>query len=108
MPAQSTQSTQSEQLGYDTGASGEAQGNFGSVARQLEALINSHNADVRRAMEQYFAEGVSDAFTGKAARWHHAANQVTHIINLVRSTMSENDGIAGTAQARAMGAVDSI
>lgn len=99
---------QSDQLGYDTGASGEAQGNFAVVAAQLTQLINQHNADVTRAMGDYYAEGVSDAFQGKADRWFAAANHVTSIIGLVQRTMAENDGIGGQGQARAQQAVDSI
>jgi hypothetical protein len=99
---------QSDQLGYDTGASGEAQANFAAVAGRLTQLINQHNADVTRAMGDYYAEGVSDEFKGKADRWFKAANQVTSIIGIVQRTMSENDGIGGQGQARAQQAVDSI
>lgn len=99
---------QSEQLGYDTGASGETQSNLNAVGGRLLSLINQHNADVARAMANYEAEGVSAAFQGKADRWFSAANHVTSIVHLVQRTMSENDDLGAHGQARAQQAVDSI
>lgn len=49
-----------EQRSYDTGASEGAQSNFEQVASRLESLISQRDTDVRNAMAQYQADGVSE------------------------------------------------
>lgn len=97
-----------DQIGYDTGASGQAQGDFQAVASELTQLINDHNANVNSALQSYSAEQVSETFGLKSNRWVTASNQVTSIINLIQRTMGENDGTAAHGQQQAQAAVDSI
>lgn len=89
-----------DQIGYDTGASGQAQGDFQAVASELTQLINDHNANVNSALQNYSAEQVSETFGLKSNRWVTASNQVTSIINLIQRTMGENDGTAATVSSR--------
>jgi hypothetical protein len=93
---------------YDTGASGEAQANLATVVARLEALLNRRDADVKAAMADFQADGVSDAYHGKEVRWHRAGGEVRQIIALVKTTLERNDGTAHETLARAKAAVDSI
>ena len=93
---------------YDTGASQEAQGNLHTIIARLEALINQRDADVKQAMSDFQADGVSDAYHAKEQRWNSAAGEVRAIIALVRTTLEQNDGTAQTTLSRAKGAVDAI
>jgi hypothetical protein len=93
---------------YDTAASQEAQGNLHTVIARLEALINQRDADVKQAMSDFAADGVSDQYHGKELRWNTAAGEVRSIIGLVRTTLEQNDGTAQTTLSRAKGAVDAI
>jgi hypothetical protein len=93
---------------YDTGASQEAQANLHTVVARLEALIARRDADVKRAMADFQADGVSDAYAAKEQRWSTAAAEVRSIVALVRTTMERNDDTATTTLARARGAVEAI
>jgi hypothetical protein len=93
---------------YDTGASGEAQANIHTIVSRLEALIGTHDTDVKTAMADYEATGVSDEYHAKEIKWHNAANEVREIIRLVRTTLEQNDGTAQSTLARARAAVDNI
>jgi hypothetical protein len=93
---------------YSLAASGDAQANFNSVAARLEALISQRDADVRAAMADYVAAGVSDEYAGKEQRWHVVAEQVGSIITALRTNMSQNDGSAQQSMSRAGAAVAGI
>lgn len=93
---------------YDAAASQEAQDNFNRVASQLEALIDQRDADVKAAMTQFQADGVSDDYQGKEQRWNVAASEVRSIIRLVRQSLEQNDATAQQTLSRARSAVDSI
>jgi uncharacterized protein YukE len=93
---------------YDTGASQETQGNLQSVIARLEALIGQRDADVKRAMADFQADGVSDRYHDKERRWNAAATEVRSIIALVRGTLEQNDGTAQSTLAQARSAVDAI
>lgn len=93
---------------YDTGASGQAQSNLASVIGQLETLLSQRDAQVKQAMADFQADGVSDAYHAVERRWHLAAAEVRQIITLVRSTLEKNDGTASSTLSQAKNAVDSI
>jgi hypothetical protein len=93
---------------YDTGASQEAQANFDRVAAQLEALISQRDADVRAAMSDYQADGVSDEYAAKELRWKNAAGGVREIISQLRKALGENDQTAQAAISKAKSAVANI
>ena len=93
---------------YDVGASQEAQGNLQTVIVSLEALIGQRDADVKQAMSDFQADGVSDQYHDKERRWNRAATEVRSIIALVRRTLEQNDGTAQSTLAQARSAVDAI
>jgi uncharacterized protein YukE len=99
---------QMDRRDFDMAASGEAQSQFERVASRLEALISQRDADVRAAMADYQADGVSDEYHGKEVRWNTVATQVRTIISTLRSTLGRNDQSAAEAMQRAKSAVDSI
>ncbi|KUF13019.1 pore-forming ESAT-6 family protein [Streptomyces silvensis] len=93
---------------YDTGASGDVQGNLYIIVGHLERVLGDRDRAVKAAMADYQADGVSDEYHGKEVRWNKAANEVREIIRLVRSTLEENDGTAQTTLSRARAAVNNI
>jgi hypothetical protein len=93
---------------FDTGASQEAQSNLQSVVARLEAVMSQRDADVKQAMADFEADGVSDQYAGKEQRWNAAAAEVRSIIALVRGTLEQNDATAQSALSRARSAVESI
>lgn len=93
---------------YDTGASGEAQANLAVVIARLEALIGERDGQVKAAMADFQADGVSDEYHAKEQRWNSAASEVRAIINLVKSTLEKNDATAQQTLSRAKAAVEAI
>jgi hypothetical protein len=93
---------------YDTGASAEAQGNVQVIVDRLEALIGTRDTDVRAALGDFEATGVSDEYQAKEIKWQQAANETREIIRLVRATLESNDEIAHTTLSRARAAVQAI
>ncbi|MCC5035044.1 pore-forming ESAT-6 family protein [Streptomyces sp. WAC 00631] len=93
---------------YDTGASTEVQGSLSSIVGQLERVLGERDRAVKSAMADFQADGVSDLYHDKEARWNTAANEVRSIIQLVRSTLEQNDGTAQATLAKAKAAVDNI
>lgn len=97
-----------ERRDYELGASQAAQDNFERVASRLEALIDQRDADVKAAMADYQADGVSDEYQAKEVRWNAAAGEVRSIIRTVRQALESNDGTAQRTLSKAKNAVDSI
>jgi uncharacterized protein YukE len=93
---------------YDVAASQSAQDNFNAVASRLEALIDQRDADVRAAMADYQADGVSDEYHGKELRWKSAASEVRTIIQTLRTSLSNSDQTAQQTLSKAKSAVDAI
>jgi len=93
---------------WDDGSADTAMENFNRVASQLESLITQRDGDVRRAMADYQADGVSDEYQAKETRWHTVADEVRTIIQTLRSSLEESQGIAATTQATAAQAVANI
>jgi len=93
---------------WDDGAADESVANFNRAAAQLEALINQRDQDVKRAMADYQADGVSAEYQAKEARWHSVADEVKSIIQSLRSSLEQSQSIASTAASNASRAVESI
>jgi hypothetical protein len=93
---------------YDTGASGETQGNLQAIVANLETLIADRDAAVKAAMADFQADGVDGQYRDKEVRWNAAAGEVRSIIALVRSTLEKNDQTAGQTLSRARAAVEAI
>ncbi|AQS69503.1 pore-forming ESAT-6 family protein [Streptomyces pactum] len=93
---------------YDTGASTEVQGGLQGIVAQLERVLTDRDKAVKAAMADFQADGVSDEYHGKEVRWNRAADEVRSIIQLVRTTLEDNDGTAQSTMAKARAAVDNI
>ena len=97
-----------DRLSFDTGVSQTFQGDIQGICGRLEALIGERDKAVASAMSDFQADGVSDEYVHVEQRWRTAADEVKAIITLVKTTMAENDGTAGTALGKAKNAVASI
>jgi uncharacterized protein YukE len=93
---------------FDTAASAQAQSNLAATAGQLEALIADRDAQVKRAMADFAADGVSDEYHAKEVQWNRSATEVRQIIALVKTALTKNDDTATTALAQAKSAVAAI
>lgn len=99
---------QMDRRSFDIPSSGSAQDNFNTTATHLESLISQRDSDVRTAMANYEAQGVSESYAAKELRWHQVANQVRSIISTLRTSLGQNDQTATQAMQRAQAAVDGI
>lgn len=93
---------------FDTAASGQAQSNLVNVAGQLEGLIGARDAQVKQAMADFTADGVSDAYHAKEVQWNRAAAEVRSIIALVKTSLQRNDDTATSTLSQAKSAVAGI
>jgi len=93
---------------WDDGSAEAAVANFHRVASQLEALMSQRDADVRRAMADYQADGVSVEYQAKEARWNQVAGEVRMIIHSLRSSLEQSREIASVAASNAARAVANI
>ena len=101
-------SNQMDRRSFDLAASGSAQDLFNTAAGRLEGLIEQRDADVRTAMADYRAEGVSDEYAAKELRWRTVATEVRTIISTLRASLGQNDESARRSMQRAQAAVDAI
>ncbi|PII82253.1 hypothetical protein BMH32_04285 [Leucobacter sp. OLJS4] len=99
---------QFERRDFDLAASQSAQENFLAVAARLETLIEQRDADVRTAMSDYEATGVSDDYAAKELRWKNAADGVREIVHTLKQSMAQNDETAQAAINKAKSAVANI
>jgi hypothetical protein len=99
---------QSDRRDFDLASSQAAQENFLAIAGRLEALIDSRDADVRQAMSDYEASGVSEEYAAKELRWKNAANGVRDVIHTLKDSMVKNDEAAQAAISKAKSAVANI
>ena len=97
-----------ERRDYNIAASQSVQANFNAVASQLETLIDQRDSDVKAAMADYQADGVSDDYVGKEQRWNRVAGEVRTIIRTLRSSLEKNDSTAQDTLSKAKAAVDAI
>jgi uncharacterized protein YukE len=93
---------------YDIASSSEAQGNIQAVIGRLEQVITDRDRQVKAAMADFQADGVSDAYHDKELRWNRASQEVRSIIQLLKTTLEKNDGTAQQTLSRAKAAVDGI
>lgn len=93
---------------WDDASAETAVENFNRIASQLEGLISQRDADVRRAMADYQADGVSAEYQAKETRWHQVADEVRGIIQKMRASLEDSRDIAGTTSTMAARAVADI
>ncbi len=101
-------SNASDRRDFDLGASQNAQDNFNAVAARLEALLDQRDNDVKQAMADYQADGSSEEYAAKEARWNRVGAEVRSIITTLQGSLASNDQAAQGAMQRAKAAVDSI
>jgi uncharacterized protein YukE len=99
---------QSDRRAFDIAASGDAQSNFLRIAGLIEDLMSRRDADVKAAMAEYQADGVSEEYHGKEMKWNAAAGDVRDIIAQLRTALEKNDESARGALQKAKAAVDAI
>lgn len=93
---------------FELAASTTAQENFNRVAARLESLIDQRDSDVKTAMSDYEASGVSADYHAKEQRWNTVAGEVRTIIRTLRQALENNDATAQTALSKAKTAVENI
>jgi Skp family chaperone for outer membrane proteins len=98
----------SDRRSYDIGVSQQVQGDLNAIIGQLESLIEQRDSQVKAAMADFQADGVSDQYADKERRWQRAADEVRGIIGLIKTTLEKNDATAQTALQRANTAVSNI
>ncbi|KJL47711.1 hypothetical protein RS84_02510 [Microbacterium hydrocarbonoxydans] len=88
---------------YNVGASQSVQSNFENVAARLEAALQRRDQDVRAALADYQADGVSEEYGALEQQWTQAGDQVRGVIAAIRGSLEQNDDIAlrALAQGRA-------
>ncbi|MEZ3159428.1 hypothetical protein AB1K54_02645 [Microbacterium sp. BWT-B31] len=88
---------------YSVGASQSAQSNFENAAARLEAALQRRDQDVKAALADYQADGVSDEYAALEQQWNTAGAQVRSVISAIRGALEQNDDVALRAltQARA-------
>ena len=101
-------SNQVDRRDYDVVASQSAQGNFAAVAARLEALIEDRDRQVKAAMSDYLADGVSADYAAKEVRWNRVAGEVRAVVQTLRGALERNDATAQDTLRRARAAVDAI
>lgn len=90
---------------YNIGSSESAQENFERAASALESALERRDQDVKAAMAEYQADGVSDEYAGMEKQWNNAGGEVKVIIATIRNSLAENDDIARVALKRALSAI---
>lgn len=98
-------SNQQDRNDYSVGASQSAQANFEQVASRLEAALQRRDQDVKAAMADYQADGVSEEYAGLEKQWTDAGTQVRQVIAAIRGSLEQNDDIALVALQRARAAL---
>jgi hypothetical protein len=91
----------SDRNAHDVGASQAVQDEFDTAAGLLEAALERRNGDVKTAMADYQADGVSEDYEGMETSWNTAGTEVKGIIKLLRESLAQNDDIAVAALAKA-------
>ncbi len=85
---------QADRNDYDVSSSQAAQDNFDRHASALEAALARRDQDVKAAMAEYRADGVSDRYQAMEQKWNVAGTEVKGIIKAIRQSLAENDDIA--------------
>jgi hypothetical protein len=93
---------------YDTAASGEVQATVHRLAGQIEALIAAHQKNVRAALADASASGVTESYRAVEDRFNKAAASTLGIIRTLKETLRANDATAQATLKKAQAAVDNI
>lgn len=97
-----------DRIGFDTDVSQSVQSDIAGIVSRLEALMSQRDADVAQAMSDFQMDGASDEYAHVETRWKNASNEVRGIIDLVKTTLSENDQTATNTQSKTRTAITNI
>lgn len=98
-------SNQQDRNDYDVSSSQTAQENFEQAATRLESALSRRDQDVKAALADYYADGVSEEYQQLEQQWNDAGNAVRDIINTIRGSLQQNDDIAIGALQKARAAL---
>ncbi|MBF4457728.1 MULTISPECIES: pore-forming ESAT-6 family protein [unclassified Pseudoclavibacter] len=90
---------------YNIGSSEATQANFEQVAARLESALDRRDADVKQAMADYQADGVSEEYAHLEQQWNSAGQQVRDVIAAIRNSLVENDDVARRALSAARASI---
>ena len=93
---------------FDLPASAATQQTLQAHAARLEALLDQRDADVKAAMAEYFAEGVSDVYQAAEQRWDAAGRATRGVIDYLKNALGLNDETAIMTMGKAGDAANAI
>jgi len=78
-----------------------------SIAVPYFTRLSTHarDGDVKAAMAEYQADGVSEEYAALERQWNSAGTQVRAVITAIRNSLQENDEVARRALAMAKAAI---
>lgn len=97
-----------DRISFDTGVSSQVQSDVESIASRLESVISERDQQVSAALSDFQMDGADAEYQQVETRWRNASNEVKNIIQLIRTTMSENDQTATSTQSRTRSAIANI
>lgn len=100
-----TDSNRQERNDYNISDSEAVQENFQAAKKALEDALDRRDADVKNAMADYIADGVSDEYAASEQDWNNAGQAVRDVIQKIETSMAENDDIARSSLSRARAAI---
>ena len=92
---------------YSIVSSEATQANFEQAATRLEAALQRRDQDVKAAMADYQADGVSEEYATLEKQWSDAGMQVRQVISTIRGSLVENDDVARRALSAARASIPS-
>lgn len=97
-----------DRISFDTGISSQVQSDVESIASRLESLISERDQQVSAALSDFQMDGADAEYQQVETRWNSASHEVKSIIQLIRTTLSENDQTATSTQSRTRSAIANI
>lgn len=97
-----------DRISFDTGVSSQVQSDVESIASRLESVISERDQQVSAALSDFQMDGADAEYQQVESRWRNASNEVKNIIQLIRTTMAENDQTATSTQSRTRSAIANI
>jgi uncharacterized protein YukE len=88
---------QSDRNDYNIADSESAQQNFAQAKKALEDALDRRDGDVKNAMADYQADGVSEEYAAVERDWNQAGATVREVMHRIEASLQENDDIARTA-----------
>ncbi|MDO5619561.1 pore-forming ESAT-6 family protein [Kocuria sp.] len=97
-----------DRISFDTDTSSQVQSDIGGIIGRLEGLLGERDRQVSTALSDFQMDGASDEYQHVELRWKNASDEVRNIINLVKTTLGENDQTATTTQGKTRTAIANI